>query len=767
MNDILAKSEPQVTLRQHIEDGLAVWKHLQICFPSTPVCADKENFWRLLWLAVVMHDLGKAHSEFQKVLRGQENQWHSQRHELFSLPFAKALPLPEDEKLMVLRVVAAHHKSYSVLGDFIMKNYELDPTDFEREFAKVNVERALEIANSFDGNLIDEEILPYHPADVIDHYDREKKWMILGKQEQISDYFTLLLLMGAFHHCDHLSSAFVTEFQPLQIENFAFLDQLRNGLLQRGADLYHHQRMASGLSGNVILTAPTGSGKTETSMFWLRHQLQTNGQGRVFYILPFTASINAMYERLSDQEHGLGESTVGMLHGKLSAYLYESLWEETGDLRQLKGRIKELKQTFKNLETPLKVLTPFQLLKHLFGLKGFEKGIFEWVGGHFIFDEIHAYDPEVTAQIIVLLEFLSKRLGAKVFIMTATLPTFLKDRIGAAIGDFAAVAAEEALFDAFQRHQLILRKGLLSENLESVEKDLKENKSVLIVCNTVDQARAIFEYFEQKKDDILLIHGRFTAKDRTRIEKQLHHYPPQLLIGTQAIEVSLDIDYDVIYTEPAPLDALIQRFGRVNRRRSKLPCPCIVFRERNEKDEYIYDTALIERTIGVLEEISTKNNGLIQEKELQKLIDEVYPGYDDKAQNRFDTIYKMLTHSVDHLIPFEPSQEGEAAYYKQFDGVKVVPAFYEKAYIESLDQFDFIGAEQLKISIRKNWFASLIDTPDLEQLSHVLGTSEHPNAKTIEIKYFKINKRYRPKTGLDFKSDEDTRILSEGNNNLW
>ena len=66
---------------------------------------------------------------------------------------------------------------------------------------------------------------------------------------------------------------------------------------------------------------------------------------------------------------------------------------------------KNLIETYKTLVTPVKVTTPFQLLKHIFGLKGFEKGIFEWCGGYFIFDEIHAYNPAVFAQIKVLLEF--------------------------------------------------------------------------------------------------------------------------------------------------------------------------------------------------------------------------------------------------------------------------------------------------------------------------------------------------------------------------
>ena len=758
MTEILAKSEPQITLKQHIEDGLSVWKHLQSCFPAAPACAGKDDFWRLLRLSVIMHDLGKTHAEFQKVLRGLDNSWNSQRHELFSLPFVKQLPLLENEKQMVLRVVAAHHKKYSWLSDFIENNYELDPTEFEQEFAKVNVKGAIDLAHSFEKGLVTGEIIPSSPLKIILDYQREVKQVLMGRQEEVSDYFSLLLLMGAFHHCDHLSSAFVTEFAHLQNSSFTFLDKMKDDLQQKGYGLYYHQLTASKLLGNVILTAPTGSGKTETSMLWLRKQMDQTGQGRVFYVLPFTASINAMFERIRDDEKGLGKDMVGMLHGKLSAYLYESFFEEAGNLRQLKVQIKDLKQSFKNLQTPLKILTPFQLLKHLFGLKGFEKGIFEWVGGHFIFDEIHAYEPEVTAQIIVFLEYLTKHLQAKIFIMTATLPTFLKSRIGEAIGNFEVVQAEPALYFAFKRHRLQLKSGRLAENLSLIKQALEADKKVLVVCNTVDQARAVFE---QLKDDheALLIHGRFAAKDRTRVEKELQNKPPKLLIGTQAIEVSLDIDYDVIYTEPAPLDALIQRFGRVNRKNSKAACLCAVFKERNEKDKYIYDHDMIERTLGVLAEIENEHEGIIQEIDLQAYIDQVYPKYDDVSQEKFNKTYDLLTHSVKRLTPFEPSQEGEEDYYKQFDGVKVLPAYYEKEFKELLDAFDFIGAEQLKVSIRKNWFARLINTPDLNKLTHVLFPSENPKAKAIEIKYFKINKWYRPDTGLNFEKDEDTKFI--------
>lgn len=742
---ILAKSNPQLSLKQHIEDGLLIWRQLQDIFPALPEVCKNKNVWELLRLAIITHDTGKGHSEFQSLLKGiKDNHWKRQRHELFSLSFCNALKnISDADKQLILRIVAGHHKRYSQLRTFIENNYKIDSDEFEREFSKIDIAAIEELLKSYN-NLEIETITPLHPDSVITPFFREKR------KDRITERFTLLLMIGAFKHCDHLASAFIGELHQLQSANFIFLKKIESSLNAKGLSFYSHQQVANQTLDNVILTAPTGSGKTETSLLWLKNQIEKNGQGRVFYILPFTASINAMFERLGSAEKGIGKDFTGMLHGKLDAYLYDA-FQDSGRLDDKITNIKLIKEQFKTLQTPLKVVTPFQLLKHLFGLSGYEKGIFEWTGGYFIFDEIHAYEPSVIAQIVVLIEFITTQLKAKVFIMTATLPSFLKIILQNAVGRHQQIMAEKRIFDLFTRHQVILKSGLLSDNLHLIKNDLESEKKILVVCNTIWQAQEIYKILHTEYNT-LLIHGGYSAKDRTAVEKQLQKERPQLLIGTQAIEVSLDIDYDSIYSEPAPLDALIQRFGRVNRARRHTICPCIVFTERNFKDKWIYDQELINRTLHTLLKIINDNNGIIKEEILQAHIDQVYPSFTKEQEEEYYDIHTNLKNHAKRLIPFEPSQEGEEDYYKQFDGVKVLPAYYEKEFISLITKLDFIGAEQLKVQIRKTRFKQFYATPALEKRR--LPEITTPSGKELIIEYYLLKKRYRPELGLVIDEDE-------------
>jgi CRISPR-associated endonuclease/helicase Cas3 len=754
--EILAKSEPRITLQEHIDDCLVIWANLQKCFSSVGSTPSVSiDFWATLRLCVIFHDLGKAHSEFQKLLNGNKwNKWNRQRHELFSLPFFDAFEMDSvSTKKLMWWAIAAHHKDLDMLHDKFMANSYEEPQeeDFAAEFAKVNIEGVKKLLNDVYQISIG-EVKPNYPKKNVLAYLRKKD----SFNVEHTDYFNLLLLFGGLKHCDHLGSAQIRQLYWLENHHFNFLK-----LQEAKHGFYTHQQKCAATLGNAILTAPTGSGKTESSMLWTQKQIIESGNnGRIFYILPFTASINAMFERLGKNNDGLGNENVGMLHGKLNDYLYDYFDDYQYSVIDKKEKINELKEKFKTAITPVKVVTPFQLIKHIYGLKGFEQGLFEWSGAYFIFDEIHAYSPDVVAQIKVLLEFTTKYLNVRLMIMTATLPTFLKNELSAAIGNFSEIKADEALYSQFTRHRLKLVEGIF--DTAPIIECLKNGKKVLVVCNTVKQAQTTYNALKKYVKRAVLLHSAFNGEDRTIHEKNLKEgendkiNPIQLLVGTQAIEVSLDIDYDIIFSECAPLDALIQRFGRVNRKRAKGICDVVVFKENNKTDFYIYPKDVIARTLIVLEKISATENGIIQETELQGFMDEVYPNWSDKQKKEFDFKYDLLRICVEKMLHplLKISQKTEEQFYEQFDGIKVLPARLHDRFIGYLNEFDFIKAESLKVQIRRAKFAQLKGDNDINLIAKTYSFENASKEKLIHVKYYVIQKEYDREYGLNYDEQE-------------
>lgn len=748
---ILAKSD-FVTLEQHIEDGLTIHSLLQKSFPSIN-CLVSEKFWSNLKLSFIFHDLGKSHSEFQKVLRDKPNQWKHHRHELFSFPFLSSLSIESLDKLLISLVVVGHHKDYETLQKFLFNRYfdqedEVMNSIFANELNSLETEFKKYVNEVYVKNLLQNKygisatkIMFHDPYKFVTDY-------IQNPFTMKTDYFIeLLLLFGAFKHCDHLASAYIKEIPNLEKDNFRSFTEMQDLF-------YFHQRESSKIEGNLIVVAPTGSGKTETAMLWLKNQLATIGQGRAFYILPFTASINAMYERLNKK---IGENKVGILHGKLNDYLNNYFEDYQYNPMQKREEINAIKSKFKTLLTPLKIITPFQLLKNLFGLKDFEKGMFEWAGGYFIFDEIHAYDPKVFAQIIILLEFVTRKLNCKVMIMTATLPSFIKTKIQSAIGSYTEIKAELHLYELFARHRIKLKSGLLSGDITSIIKSLNNGKKVLVVCNTVKESQTVYSAIAKEMTGGILFHGYFNNEDRFNKEKLIEGEQLNFLVGTQSIEVSLDIDYDIIFTEPAPLDALIQRFGRVNRKRKKGICECIVFKDRNLVDKYVYkDEEVIDRTIESLNKIESKNEGIIQEIELQEFIDYVYPNYNEESENDYQMTYRLLNESLKELAPLIHSKNREEDFYKQFDGIQILPLSLEAKYKALLNKYDFIGAEGLMVKIKAWQFASWLNpkNDNLRKRIHIIGSGTD-HEKIIKLDYYITNKKYSTELGL-LKDEEES-----------
>lgn len=702
MAEVLAKSEPPISLRQHTEDCLHVFRSVRLLFPHIPQICNEPKFFEYLFYALFLHDFGKAATGFQKALfaKTKSERW-KYRHEILSAGYIQCLETLDDEaKHAIAMAIITHHKAvktleekYSTVDFYGKEDWQNKVKELSEKFS-YNQEFLSDLpiyAEKFLGHALPLPKIPQGIEEISDGYEFAVEWFL---QNETSLHSTLgVMLRGLTIACDHLASSGYEEVQigldKKLIENSvtsALEKKLkRKAPINLSEELYPFQNRLRDFRGNAFLSAPTGSGKTEASLLWAGAN-QEIGR-RIFYVLPYTASINAMSKRLSAQ---FGEEKVGVLHGKARYFIYQTLLErEYEDYEKAVKEARDIQGLSKKIYRPLKILTPFQILKAFFGIKGWESMTAEFAGGLFIFDEIHVYDAHTTALMLKAIERLNE-LKAKFLFLSATFPKFLKDKIRAVVPFIEEIFLDEHLErDAkllkTARHRIRILDGEISEHLGKVITQLKKGKRVLVVCNTVKRAQEIYQELQFEAETSALLHGRFILRDREQIEKRLSDV--QLLVGTQAVEVSLDLDFDILFTEPAAIDALIQRFGRVNRKGEKEIADVFICTKGSEKDKYFYDLERIEKTLSVL-----LNGEEISEKRVFELVEAVYEnGYNEKEQQTFDLVTQSFGRIVENLRPFDESEDKDE-FYELFRSIEVVPSKFQSDYLTAVEEKKFFEA---------------------------------------------------------------------------
>lgn len=736
MSPVYAKSAPRETLREHTFNCLSVLRSLQDALPHLPAVAAQPALFEHLFYAVYLHDLGKAATGFQTMLSGGER-W-GYRHEILSAGFVPFLDLPDEMNARVVRLaIITHHRTTDDLSgkgggrgystavssearrEWAEKRDELAPN---WEFCRDWLRELPTVARWMLGAELPMPRLPESPAELEDAFRASVLWASERRNRKSLQLPYATLLRGMVVACDHLASG--GEPQILK------LDALPPRL---GVKPRPFQQKVGEHLGHALLVAPTGSGKTEAALLWAAKQ-QDAGR-RLFYVLPYTASINAMLHRFQDR-NGMGES-VGALHGKAAYFGYQDLSEREDAPQDAAKQAKRTLELSRKIYRPVKILTPFQIIKAFFGVKGWEMQMSEFAGGLFVLDEIHVYDPRTTALLLTALERL-RDMDARFLFMSATFPPFLKARMQALLPGLKELAPDES--DEFDRkllqeprHQVVRLPGGILKYLQAIREQLQSGKSVLVVCNTVARAQEVFRELRSEVEHAELLHGRFILRDREAIERRLDS--ARLLVGTQAVEVSLDLDFDTIFTEPAPVDALIQRFGRVNRARKKGVVPVHICEEGGENDRFIYDPERVARTLQVLED-----GLLLSEAVVVRAIEEVYQdGYNLKEQAIFDEASGAFAEVIKSLAPFEASERDEE-FYDLVKSVQVVPRDFVSEFLEKLDARQFFEAMQFQATITLGQGAKLRRAQALPSRTHQIGR------KTFRYQMADLD--YDPQLGL-------------------
>lgn len=677
LKDILAKS-----ILYGGTDLLTHTQHVAICIQKMA----KEfqlDFDELLALkGAILHDLGKAHPKFQKRVAGKsykslieefEDEGYVHRHEISSLAFLPCFP--EKEWPILIDMVVAHHKSINA------PNHEgrgiLDLKTQYRDWIQNHLKEwndwqryGLEIIRNFGLDCVDEISM--------DDAEKALKFVVgycEAKKNGWSPYRGLL--KGA----DHFASALVERAE----ENIKYTFETPDLKFYRGidriSDLYPLSKISTeDCRLHTIVVAPTGAGKTDFLM------KRTNG--RIFYTLPFQASINAMWARFKEV---VPNRDIRVLHA-ISKIVVGKGNPDEQLLQPLVG-------------SSIKVLTPYQLAGIIFGISGFESILLDIKGCDVILDEVHTYSGYSRSMVIEVVKVL-KHFGCKVHIGTATMPTVLYNELLEILGGkekvYEVKLNDEAL-DQFNRHNIYKLVNDINV-LPIIQKAVEENEKVLVICNTIKKAQDMYNKMLEDFPEVakMLIHSRFKRSDRFQREIKLKEkfngngkenkgISPCIVVATQVVEVSLDISFDRMITECAPLDGMIQRFGRVNRARTeesiKFLKPIHVIEPKGNVLPYKLD--LLQKSF---EQLPTDGQKLL-ERTLQEKIDMVFPELDRKEID----IHLKFKEGRFTMTELTDNRKGILIDALEIEGATCILEVDRQKYL------DATWAERIDIEIPINW----------------------------------------------------------------
>ena len=336
-------------------------------------------------------------------------------------------------------------------------------------------------------------------------------------------------------------------------------------------------------TGLTIVESDTGSGKTEFALAYASMLIEKNLADGIVFGLPTQATANGLFERIGEAASKLfPDSTLTLAHSK-SKYLIP---DENGFLHQ------SSKRAFLG---SLSVATVDQILMGVLGIKHQFIRSFGTRKSVLILDEIHSFDAYMYALIERVLQG-QHQAYSSVILLSATLPLSLKTKLVKPYsGKVSSIeyplvthvgmdgkTQEIDLKQPIARKKVYLENWLSNDLLPTAEQQqsliehAKNGAVIGVICNTVHDAQNLYQQLksqintEDEPLEIDLFHARYTFSDRARIEKQIldiygKHAGRQgrILVATQVVEQSLDLDFDLLVSQIAPIEFLMQRMGRL------------------------------------------------------------------------------------------------------------------------------------------------------------------------------------------------------------
>jgi len=643
--------------------GVPLEKHLQAVAQRMAIfCQDLQADYTLsqtVELAALFHDLGKATEFFQRHLKGEQVRRSLTGHSALSAGLAvwhAALSLPWPLKIPLFLAVKHHHNNPSIIQE------DLEPKHawkkLEQQVQSINPSQLARVSKLTGSALsLKEPLLPS-----FEEFRKGFSWPakdFLQENQDFDLYFTTNLLLGMLVDAD-IRAVIEMEANEKRVEipddivdrylrnlrKATPLDSLRQEFYETVVkNIQRHGYQNKFLS----LTAPTGIGKTLagfSAALRLRNLIaQDAGRlPRIIYVLPFTSIIDQNFEVISDvlESVGLCKDILLKHHFRASptesapGVKAEDAWKLLEENELLKRRGEEIFKFYEQAHTRVEtwdgeiIVTTFvRFYETLFTNRRSEmRRLHRLAGSIIILDEVQNIPPEYWEATEEALQFLAEKWDTHFILMTATRPALLPQAFE------LTEPRKQFFFESLSRTVLHIEpKPVAYSEIERwLLPKVESTKNFMVVMNTVHAAQEVYEALKEQFDHFKLyflsaslipVHRE---KRISEIKASLENGAKIGLVATQVVEAGVDLDFEVVIRDLAPLDSIVQAAGRCNRNaRSEATSRVFLVRLVNPEHAerrlatYIYDGVLIGTTEELLQTLK-----VLPEKDYLQLVEEYF-----------------------------------------------------------------------------------------------------------------------------------------------
>ncbi len=629
-------SHPDKLLETHISQ---VYKIAVKLFEKEKI--DNSVLKDLLSIIVFSHDIGKSTYFFQEYIRGnrQLKNKPETKHSLFGAVigfyimdrYLKSKNLQNPFLLSLAFILPKRHHSdlRDFVEDLILSDEEIKI--LQKQIESIDKEKFKLFFESL--KIKNKEILDFNFEDInlyeIQKNLRKTKRSIRKIQREKSLYYYITTVLLFSYLLDGDKSDVVLDknaeilfkevsFPPNLVQNF-----IKNQNFEKSEINLLRSKALNEVLGRQIdlnskiysLTLPTGMGKTLISFAFalklsekLKQEKKVNP--KIIYSLPFLSIIEqnfSVFEKVLKENDINPDSKIILKHHYLSDFRYKY---EENEFDYDTSRV-----LVEGWNSQIITTTFIQLFHTLIGYKNKSLRKFHrFTNSIVILDEIQSIPFRYWLVIKEIISHMADKYNFYVIFSTATQPLIFEEK------ETIPLTQHKKYFEKFNRYRIKFDKKekTLDDFLKEI--NLKQEKSYLFIANTVNQAKEIYEFFKDKKPVFLSTH--IVPIHRLERIQHLKEKKSKLSVTTQLVEAGVDIDFDVVYRDFAPLDSIIQSAGRCNRKGERKQGEVFVVKllDKNNRlySSYVYDSTLLQAT----EDIFIKNE--YEEKEVLELINQYF-----------------------------------------------------------------------------------------------------------------------------------------------